>query len=86
MNAEDIRKDANEGLDEIVDQFGNATEHIEGAVQRAKEQFMQWEKQGLECAKDAAKGADQFVHEKPWQAAGIAAAVGLVAGLLISRR
>jgi ElaB/YqjD/DUF883 family membrane-anchored ribosome-binding protein len=26
------------------------------------------------------------VHENPWQAIGIAAAVGLVAGLLMSRR
>jgi ElaB/YqjD/DUF883 family membrane-anchored ribosome-binding protein len=47
---------------------------------------MAWEKQGAECARDAARQADQFVHDKPWQAVGIAAAVGLVAGLLISRR
>ena len=53
---------------------------------RVKEQLQAWEKQALECSKDAAKSADQFVHDKPWQAVGIAAAVGLVAGLLINRR
>jgi len=38
----------------------------------------------------AATAADRYVHEKPWQAVGIAAAaaavVGLIAGMLISRR
>ena len=86
MNADNIRAQAKDGLDAVVDQFGNATESMEGAVARAKETLMEWEAQGMECAKDAARQADKFVHDKPWQAVGIAAAVGLVAGLLISRR
>jgi len=86
MNADEIRKQASDGLDAITDEFGNATEHVESVVKNAREQFMKWEKEGLECAKDAARSADQFVQEKPWQAAGIAAALGLVAGLLIRRR
>ena len=40
----------------------------------------------MDRAKDAAKATDDYVHENPWQAIGIAAAVGLVAGLLMSRR
>ncbi|MBT8633842.1 DUF883 domain-containing protein [Polynucleobacter paneuropaeus] len=46
------------------------------------------EAQGLitEKAKEAAQEADVFVHEKPWQAVGIAAGAGLLIGLLISRR
>ncbi|BAN34569.1 hypothetical protein SCD_n00727 [Sulfuricella denitrificans skB26] len=36
--------------------------------------------------KEAAKATDVYVHENPWQAAGIAAGVGLVIGLLIGRR
>jgi ElaB/YqjD/DUF883 family membrane-anchored ribosome-binding protein len=86
MNAQNIRKDGEDALNEVVDQFGDAAQHMEGAVHRAKEQFMAWEKQGMECARDAAKQADEFVHDKPWQAVGVAAAVGLVVGLLISRR
>ena len=86
MNADQIRKDGEDALNTVADQFGEAAEHMEGAMHRAKEQFMAWEKQGAECARDAAKQADQFVHDKPWQAIGIAAADGLVAGLLISRR
>jgi ElaB/YqjD/DUF883 family membrane-anchored ribosome-binding protein len=86
MNAEDIREQSKEGLDAVVDQFGNATEHMEGAVQKAKDTLMEWQTQGMECAKDAAKNADKYVRDNPWQAVGVAAAVGLVAGLLIRRR
>ena len=37
-------------------------------------------------AKVAAEAADEFVHEHPWQAVGIGAALGVILGMLISRR
>lgn len=37
-------------------------------------------------SKDAAKNADIYVHLYPWTSIGIAAGVGLVVGLLSSRR
>ena len=37
-------------------------------------------------AKDAARATDEYVHGHPWQAVGVAAAVGFVVGLLVSRR
>jgi len=40
----------------------------------------------IEKAKVAAQTTDDYVHENPWQAVGIAAAVGLLLGALISRR
>jgi ElaB/YqjD/DUF883 family membrane-anchored ribosome-binding protein len=36
--------------------------------------------------KAAAKATDEYVHDKPWNAVGIAAGVGLLVGLLIGRR
>ncbi len=36
--------------------------------------------------KEAAKAADDYVQENPWRSIGLAASVGLVIGLLISRR
>jgi ElaB/YqjD/DUF883 family membrane-anchored ribosome-binding protein len=36
--------------------------------------------------KAAAKATDEYVHENPWKAIGVAAGVGLVVGLLIGRR
>ena len=40
----------------------------------------------IEKGKVAAQATDDYVHEKPWHAVGIAAGVGLVIGLLIGRR
>ena len=37
-------------------------------------------------SKDAAKAADEYVHLYPWTAVGVAAGVGLVVGLLSTRR
>jgi ElaB/YqjD/DUF883 family membrane-anchored ribosome-binding protein len=37
-------------------------------------------------ASDAAAVADDYVHERPWAAIGIAAAVGLAIGLLAGSR
>lgn len=36
--------------------------------------------------REAADAADVYVHDNPWRAVGIAAGIGLVAGLLIGRR
>ena len=40
----------------------------------------------VEKAKLVAKDTDVYVHENPWKAAGIAAAVGVLIGALITRR
>jgi ElaB/YqjD/DUF883 family membrane-anchored ribosome-binding protein len=36
--------------------------------------------------KEAAKATDIYVHENPWRSVGFAASIGIVIGLLISRR
>lgn len=40
----------------------------------------------VEKGKVAVQTTDEFVHEHPWKAIGFAAGLGLVVGLLISRR
>ena len=40
----------------------------------------------MDRAKDAARATDDYVHDNPWQAIGVAAVVGFVAGLLMNRR
>ena len=86
MNADNVRQNAEEGLDAAVDQFESARERVQSAFEQGKEQWMQIQDQAVEYSKQAAEETDKFVREKPWQAAGIAAAIGLVAGLLIRRR
>jgi ElaB/YqjD/DUF883 family membrane-anchored ribosome-binding protein len=39
-----------------------------------------------ERAREAARATDDYVHDHPWKAIGIAAGAGLLVGLLISRR
>jgi ElaB/YqjD/DUF883 family membrane-anchored ribosome-binding protein len=39
-----------------------------------------------EKTREMARATDDYVHENPWSAIGVAAGVGLVVGLLIGRR
>lgn len=40
----------------------------------------------VQQARKSAAVTDQFVHEEPWKAIGIGAALGLVVGLVLARR
>ena len=40
----------------------------------------------LDRAKATARATDEYVRDNPWQALGVAAAVGVLVGLLMSRR
>jgi len=82
--------DAEELLRMTADQVGD---HAEGVRSRVKARLHQAtaELQHLQDAavaqvKAAGHATDEFVHENPWQSVGIAAGIGLVVGLLISRR
>jgi ElaB/YqjD/DUF883 family membrane-anchored ribosome-binding protein len=58
----------------------------EARLLSAKLKLQELQGQAVDRAKDAARVTDDYVHENPWQAIGIAAAVGFVAGLLMNRR
>ncbi|MFA6971483.1 MAG: DUF883 family protein [Gallionella sp.] len=62
-----------------------ARERIEESVAAAKERLAVAQDAMLEKTKQAARATDDYVHENPWRAVGIGAAVGLVVGMLISR-
>jgi len=40
----------------------------------------------VDRAKAAARATDEYVHDNPWQAIGIGAAIGFLVGLVVSRR
>jgi ElaB/YqjD/DUF883 family membrane-anchored ribosome-binding protein len=40
----------------------------------------------VDRSKQAARAADDYVHDNPWQAMAVAGGVGLLIGLLIARR
>ena len=42
--------------------------------------------EGIEQARRAAHRTDEYVHDHPWHAVGVGAALGLLVGVLIARR
>jgi ElaB/YqjD/DUF883 family membrane-anchored ribosome-binding protein len=82
--------DAEELLRATASQAGEkvsvARERIQASLATAKVKLADAERVVLERTKDAAKATDEYVRDNPWQAVGVAAAVGLVLGVLISRR
>ncbi|HEY9210882.1 MAG TPA: DUF883 family protein [Methylotenera sp.] len=77
-----IRATANQGGEAVVNLRAKAEESL--AV--AKVKLNEAQDALVEKGKIAAQATDDYVHEKPWHAVGIAAGVGLVVGLLIGRR
>ena len=60
-------------------------ERIQGNLAIAKERLVAAKQAVVAKTKQAAKATDDYVHENPWRAVGVAAGVGLVVGMLISR-
>ncbi|MEJ1966476.1 MAG: DUF883 family protein [Gammaproteobacteria bacterium] len=63
-----------------------ARERATETVRAARERLSQTQEEVVKRAKVAAKQTDNYVHENPWQAVGIAAGVAFIIGVLVSRR
>jgi ElaB/YqjD/DUF883 family membrane-anchored ribosome-binding protein len=82
-DAEDLlRATANQAGEKIA----VARERIQDSLHQAKVKLAEAEAVLTEHAKQAARYTDEYVHDNPWRAIGIAAGIGLLLGLLISRR
>ena len=82
--------DAEELLRATANQAGEkvaaARVRIQDSMDAAKVRLSEVSTAGVEQAKAAARATDDFVHERPWTAVGIGAAVGVILGLLMGRR
>jgi ElaB/YqjD/DUF883 family membrane-anchored ribosome-binding protein len=58
----------------------------EQSLQAARARLTEIEDEALKRAREVADATDEYVRENPWQSVGIAAGVGLLIGLLLSRR
>ena len=63
-----------------------AREKVQDSLDRARAGLGNIEDVVMDTGKQVARATDEYVQDNPWQAVGIAAAVGLVIGLLISKR
>ena len=84
-----VVSDAEELLRATASQAGDkvsaARERIQDSLAVAKERLADAQEQVAEKAKQAARVTDEYVHENPWRAVGIAAGAGLIVGMLIAR-
>jgi len=91
--AEDLRiviSDAEELLRATASQAGEkvatAREKVQDSLQRVKAELAEVEDVLVEQGRQAARVADEYVRSNPWQSVGIAAGIGVIIGLLISKR
>lgn len=63
-----------------------ARARIQNSLQVVKARLADAEAAVIERTQQAVKDTDQYVHDNPWQAVGIAAVAGAVIGMLIARR
>ncbi len=81
--AEDMLKRA---ANETGEKAKDLRSQVEAKLLTAKLRLQEFQGQAVDRAKETARATDDFVHEHPWQSIGIAAAVGVVVGLLMNRR
>jgi ElaB/YqjD/DUF883 family membrane-anchored ribosome-binding protein len=68
------------------DKLGEVRAKAEDSLRSARLALRDAESAMVDRTREAARATDEFVHERPWTAVGVAAGVGLIIGLLISRR
>ena len=85
-----VISDAEELLRMTADEAGAGAADLRSRIQarmnQAKIDLLNLQEVAVAKVKAAGYVTDEFVHENPWKSIGIAAGMGLVVGLLVSRR
>lgn len=76
---------ANRDLDEVP-QIRQLRKRFEDGVEDFREAADRVARETASRAREHAEAADRYVHESPWQTAGVAVAAGMVLGFLLARR
>ncbi len=66
--------------------YSAARKKLEHSLRVARDELDQIQTAARVKAKQAARATDDYVHDNPWQAIGVGAAIGLAIGVLIGRR
>ncbi|MGB4467237.1 MAG: DUF883 family protein [Azovibrio sp.] len=82
-DAEEILKST---ADVAGEKMANIRSKIEARLKDAKVRLEDAEAALVDKTKACARATDDFVHDQPWKAVGVAAVVGLALGVLIGRR
>ena len=81
--AEDLLKRAG---NETGERAKDLRAQVEAKLLSAKLRLQELEGEAMDRAKAAARVTDDYVHDNPWGAIGVAAAAGFLIGLMINRR
>lgn len=85
-----VISDAEELLAETAshtgEKIGVLRERMQDNLRNARHKLGELEDAVVVKTREMAKATDHYVHEHPWKSVGVAAGVGLIIGLLISRR
>nr|WP_315188561.1 DUF883 family protein [uncultured Albidiferax sp.] len=85
-----VISEAEEMLHDTADQSGDKISQLRARVKArlsdARERLVDAEAALRHHTKKAARATDDYVHDSPWTAVGVAACVGLLVGLIIGRR
>jgi ElaB/YqjD/DUF883 family membrane-anchored ribosome-binding protein len=81
--AEDLLKRAG---NETGERAKDLRAQVEAKMLSAKLRLQELEGEAMDRAKAAARVTDDYVHDNPWGAIGVAAAAGFLIGLMINRR
>ena len=68
------------------DTMGDLRERFGERLRDAKLRLADAEAALVDRTKAAARATDDYVHENPWRAVGVAAGIGLLLGVIIGRR
>ncbi|MFK0380024.1 YqjD family protein [Pandoraea sp. NPDC090278] len=82
-DAEDLLKQAANTTGERASELSDKALTL---LKQAKEKASDVQVVVVEKSKMAARATDDYVHDHPWQAVGIAAGIGVVIGLLLNRK
>jgi ElaB/YqjD/DUF883 family membrane-anchored ribosome-binding protein len=71
---------------DVSEKARDARQRASGSVEQARKRLEELEEELTARAKAAAEDAGRYVKDNPWQSIGIAAAIGVVVGLILGRR
>jgi ElaB/YqjD/DUF883 family membrane-anchored ribosome-binding protein len=85
-----VASDAEELLKATANQTGErvsaARARVEETLRDTRRRLAELEEGVMARGREAARRTDEYVRDHPWQAIGVAGAVGVLVGMLISRR
>jgi ElaB/YqjD/DUF883 family membrane-anchored ribosome-binding protein len=84
--ADDAEALLRHGVEDAGDACQQARERLEKSLKHARAEFGGLEQAAVDGLSQAGRATGRYVRHNPWQAIGTAAAIGVLAGWLASRR